>query len=440
VDQRGRGVPGGNGELPAVFWRLAAVMVPNRLGMFVAPFLTYYLAAGLHLGAGRVAIVMTAFGAGWAAGPPVAGHLADRLGRRGVIVATQVAAAAAYYGLGQARTLPQLAGGAVAVGLLFDGWRAPATAIVYDACAGQAQQARAMTRLFWMQNVGLIGSSVGAGVLAVTAGWQWLFAGNAIASVVFAAASWLALPPSRPAWAQRSRSALADPVLAWFTVITLIAMTIYSQVWYALPLRFAGTGIAPVAYGVLSAANPLTITVLQGIPPVQRRIETLQPVWACSAGIALIGGGVALTGLGRGLTWFLALSTVWTAGEVLFFGPGQAVAARLSPPGQAGGYLGSWAGALGLSMLTASVTGSWLIRAGGLPLLWEVCAGAGAAAAAGCLVLLRSPRLRDQPRAAPPVPAPEPQLAITAALPAPGGGQNGRPGQPAIRPEGGAWS
>jgi MFS family permease len=198
-------VPGGNGELPAVFWRLAAVMVPNRLGMFVAPFLTYYLAAGLHLGAGRVAIVMTAFGAGWAAGPPVAGHLADRLGRRGVIVATQVAAAAAYYGLGQARTLPQLAGGAVAVGLLFDGWRAPATAMVYDACAGQAQQARAMTRLFWMQNVGLIGSSVGAGVLAVTAGWQWLFAGNAIASVVFAAASWLAPQPeladaAEPAW------------------------------------------------------------------------------------------------------------------------------------------------------------------------------------------------------------------------------------------------
>jgi hypothetical protein len=77
--------------------------------------------------------------------------------------------------------------------------------MVYDACAGQAQQARAMTRLFWMQNVGLIGSSVGAGVLAVTAGWQWLFAGNAIASVVFAAASWLAPQPeladaAEPAW------------------------------------------------------------------------------------------------------------------------------------------------------------------------------------------------------------------------------------------------
>jgi len=422
--------------VPRVFWRLMAALTFNRLGLFVAPFLTYYLARGLHLGAGPIAAVMTAFGAGWAAGPPLAGHLADRLGRRTVIVSSQLAAAGAYYVLGQARGLAGLAVGAFAVGLLYDSWRAPATAIVFDACTGAAQQQRAMTLLFWALNAGSVGSSLGAGVMAVTAGWRWLFIGNALASTGFAVAARLVLPASRPPRAGRARPALADPVLAWFTLVTLVCLTVYSQVWYGLPLRFAGAGIGPVAYGLLAAANPLLVAVLQAVPPVQRRIEAADPVRGCTAGILLIAAGVSLTGLGRGLAWFLALSTVWTAGEVLFFGLGQALAAKISPPGRAGGYLGSWGGALGLSMLTASAAGSWLIRVGGLHLLWEASAGAGLVAAAGCLALAWSPRVRGQRMAACAVPAPQPGAGHRSR--APGGGQDRRPGLHAKAGRGGA--
>jgi predicted MFS family arabinose efflux permease len=406
-------------HVPPVFWRLTIIMTLNRLGLFVAPFLTYYLARGLHLGGGPIAAIVTAFGAGWAIGPPLAGHIADRLGRKTVITASQLAVAVVYYAAGHARGLPHLVAAAFAIGILYDDWRAPATAIVYDACASAEQQQRAMTRMFWALNLGLIASSVGAGVLAVTVGWQWLFTGNALSAAGFAVAAWIALPASRPGRpAERARIALADPYLAWFTLLTLVTTTVYSQVWYGLPLRFAGAGISPLAYGALVAANPLIIAVGQAIPAVQRKIETMDPVWACTAGIALIGAGVALTGIGRGLTWFLAMSAVWTAGEALFFGPGQVLAARLSPPGRAGGYLGSWGGALGLSMLAASASGSWLIRLGGLHLLWAACAVASAAAAAGCMALLVSPEARA--RLTPPGIAPGTGPEAANASPGPG--------------------
>jgi hypothetical protein len=81
--------------------------------------------------------------------------------------------------------------------------------------------------------------------------------------------------------------------------------------------------------------------------------------------IVLIAAGVSATGLGRGLTWFLAMSTVWTGGENLVLRPGpgtgrEAVAAR--PERRVPRLVG---GRSGLSMLTASATGSPLIRAGG---------------------------------------------------------------------------
>jgi hypothetical protein len=44
---------------------------------------------------------------------------------------------------------------------------------------------------------------------------------------------------------------------------------------------------------------------------------------------------------------------------------------------------------LGLSTLPAAVAGAAVIRAGGLPLLWACCAGAGLVAGVGCLCLSR---------------------------------------------------
>jgi MFS family permease len=148
-------------------------------------------------------------------------------------------------------------------------------------------------------------------------------------------------------------------------------------------VRFAGDGIAPVGFGLIAAVNPATVVVLQ--PALQRWLVRLPAALTCSCGLVLTGVGVAITGVGSGLRWYLGASVIVVVGEILFYGPAEALVAGLAPAGKQGSYLGIWASTGGLSMLIATAAGGAIISIGGLTLLWEACAVAGAAAACVCV-------------------------------------------------------
>src|SRR5687768_10331351 len=76
------------GGLPPRFWWLIAGIGLCRLGFVVVPFRAYYLSHERQLTYTQAAMVMTAFGIGWAISQPLSGLLADRIGRRWVIIAS----------------------------------------------------------------------------------------------------------------------------------------------------------------------------------------------------------------------------------------------------------------------------------------------------------------------------------------------------------------
>jgi Major Facilitator Superfamily len=383
------------GGLPNVFWRLVITLVPGRGLACLYLTLAYYAARGRHLDTTEVAFVLAAFGAGWAAGPPIAGWAADRVGPRNVIIAGNVAAWAAYIAAGMARSAAALAAGAVAVGLVFEMWRPAAQSLLATAAADEVQRKRCMTLLTWVVNVLVAVATLGGGALAAFAGWGWLFVASATGAAGFAALAWLLLPPDQPrrdVRAPRHGALAADPLLWAFTALTLLILTAAQQSVVALPVRFAGTGIGPLDYGLIAAVNPLTVAMLQ--PLAQGWLVRLPAVPLCAAGMALIGTGIAVTGAGTGLAWYAGTSVIWTLGEIAAAGLAPAIVASIAPPGRAGAYLGTWGSTLGLSTLTAAVAGAAVIRAGGLPLLWACCAAAGLVAGVGCLCLSRPVAVR----------------------------------------------
>jgi len=364
--------------------------VPGRGLACLYLTLAYYAARGRHLDASQVAVVLAAFGVGWAVGPPVAGWAADRVGPKKVIVAGNVAAWAAYIAAATAHSAAALAAGAAAVGLVFEMWRPAAQSLLATVAVDEVQRKRCMTLLTWVINVLLTVATLAGGALAAYAGWGWLFVASATGAGAFAALAWLLLPPDRPrrpARAARRGGLVADPLLWAFTALTLLILTAAQQSVVALPVRFAGTGIGPLGYGLIAAMNPLTVAVLQ--PFAQGWLVRLPAVPLCAAGMALIGIGIAVTGAGTGLAWYAGTSVIWTLGEIAAAGLAPAIVASIAPPGQAGAYLGTWGSALGLSTLTAAVAGAAVIRVGGLPLLWACCAAAGVAAGVGCACLSR---------------------------------------------------
>lgn len=399
--------------LPSLFWRLTAAMTFRGIGTFVLPFEAYYLADARHLTAAHVAIVMVAFGAGWAAGDILGGYLADKLGGRALIIWSCAASVAAFAALAYARSIPDMMAASCAVGITFDAWRPAAQALLAQASATEERRKKCMTLFYWAINVSAVVSCVGGGLLAVTVGWDWLFLGNAAAMAAFGVATWILVPAQRrqggPRWREaRKRLKLrgaprVDWLLVVFTAVTLVWWTVYAQTLYGLPVRFAGDGIGPVGFGFIAAVNPATVGVLQ--LALQRWLVRLPAALTCACGIVVTGAGVAITGVGSGLSWYLGASVIVVVGEILFYGPAQAFVAELAPPGRQGSYLGIWGSTGGLSMLIATAAGGAIISIGGLTLLWEACAAAGAAAACACVpVARRAARRRPREIAAGPAP------------------------------------
>jgi MFS family permease len=384
------------GGLPRGFWRAAAVLAVGRSGVYIQLFLAYYLARSLGLAASQVAVVLASWGAGWAVGTPAGGWLADRLGARAVVVGGNAAAAGAYLAAGAARSFPLVVASAGLVGLTQDAWRPPLMAVIAGSARDGTERKRCMTVAWWLVQVTGIFAAVSGGVIGAEAGLRWLFPANAAAAVAAALAA--GVVPGRGARARQAhQGSVMDPLLVTFTALTLVALAVEAESLVALPVRFASTGLSPLATGLVVAVNPVTCAVVQ--PFVQGWLVRLPAVWVCAGGMVLTGVGIALTGAGHGLAWFGATSVVWVLGEIALMGSGSAVVASIAPRDRIGSYLGVWQASMGLAVLTASAAGVALVRVGGLHLLWASCAAAGIASGAACACLAPWVTARSGPRA-----------------------------------------
>src|SRR6188474_3479563 len=76
----------GRSDLPPSFWYLWFGTIVNRLGGFAAPFLMLYLTARLGMAPAAAALLVSVLGAGSFVAQLSGGELADRLGRRPVMM------------------------------------------------------------------------------------------------------------------------------------------------------------------------------------------------------------------------------------------------------------------------------------------------------------------------------------------------------------------
>lgn len=384
-----------DGGLPLEFWGVATVVAIGRSGVYIQLFLGYFLARSLGLSAGQIAVVLAAWGAGWAAGTPLGGWLADRIGSRAVVIIGNTTAAAAYltgWAVHGFHAVVVIAG---VIGLMQDMWRPAVMALLARAATSDLQRKRCLTLTWWIVQAAGVFAALTGGLIGARFGLGWLFPANAVAAL-WAALAARTLPDYVPPRQPKADTWAADPLLLCFTVLTLAALAVEAQSMVALPVRFASTGIPPLAAGLIVAVNPVTCAVVQ--PLVQSWLVRLPAAGVCAVGMALTGIGIAITGSGRGLAWFAATSVIWVLGEIALLGCGPAVVSSIAPPGRVSSYLGLWQASMGLAVLAAAAGGDALIRIGGLHLLWASCAGTGLVSAIGCACLagpvaVRSARL-----------------------------------------------
>lgn len=381
------------GELSPAFWRLFWGTGIARLAWVVLPFRTFYLAHHRHLDGQQVSLILLSFGAGWAVSQPLSGWLADRLGRRVVIVASAFGSAGAYLFFGAAAGFYSLAVSAAVVGLTFDGYRPALSALISDSVHAD-RRPDALSLLYLIMNVSRGIACVLGGLLAAQDFWL-LFAVNAGLNVAFGVVVWRTVPADRQTAAggpaPKLAIALRDPLLVWFTVLTLSFFMIHMQSIVSLPVVIDQSGVSPLVFGLILGVDPLVVTLTQLM--FQHQLMRCPPLVTCAVGVTAVGVGLAVTAAGTTAAWFAATTPLWVAGEICFLAVAPGVVARLAPEHLRGIYFGVWGLAQGFSAVLAPLVASAVLAVGDSRLLWTIGAALGGITGLGCLALRRSARL-----------------------------------------------
>lgn len=176
---------------------VAALMALGALGIDI--MLPALPAIGEALGVAsenRRQFVITAFLLGFGVGQLLHGPLADRYGRRPVLVAALLAYAAANLVCAVAASYPALLAARVMGGMAGAATRVVPVAIVRDRFAGR-EMARVMSTAFIMfMIVPVLAPTLGAGLLLVS-DWRFIFAVIAALAMAVAAWFWLRMPETQ---------------------------------------------------------------------------------------------------------------------------------------------------------------------------------------------------------------------------------------------------
>ena len=347
--------------LPHAVWVLVAGTLITRAGSFAVPFLTIYLHVDRGLSLGAAGIALGAYGAGGMIAALSGGTLADRLGRKPVVVGAPALGGLAVIGL----LLTQAPLAVIAVsflaGAVSEAGRPAVSAMLTDLTPPERRiDAFALFRL--VINLGFaFGTGLG-GLLITTYGFAPLFVADALTSWVYAVVALALLPETRPRRAAAAPgeaeprrgfgTVFADRVMRRYWLGTFVGAIMFCQPMSTMALALTDRGMSTTVYGALISTNGLLIIVAEFWLSGRTRRFPAHRVMAL--GSLLLGVGFALAGaVGRSVPLLVVTVVIWTVGEMLGSPTGQAYLAAIAPPDLRGRY----AGAVGLAWSLAFTFG-----------------------------------------------------------------------------------
>jgi len=381
-------------ELPRAVHILCLGTFINRAGTLLLPFLTLYLTQERGFGVEFAGLGMGAIGLGSIIGALVGGHVADRFGRRLVMLLSLFGSATVLAFFGQLHSPYAIIMALVLFSSLGDMYRPAASAMIGDLVLSE-NRSYAFGLMYFAINLGFPIGTVFGGMLA--AYWfQGLFWIDALTAVIYAFIIVACIGETLPhrqqvevttnhasctrSQAQVSsttvetpsaiRHILRDGPLLIFCLGSLLLGLTYVQSFSTLPIFMQSQGIDVKLYGKLIAINGFMIVVIQ-IPLTAWMKHRNRALFVCLA--------AATTGLGFGATaWceaapFFALTIIiWTLGEIMIAPFGFAIVTDMAPVAFRARYMGVYTMCFaGANMLGAPLGGMLLSSEGGAA-LWGI--------------------------------------------------------------------
>jgi MFS family permease len=390
----------------------------------VVPFFSIYLTSKLGASVAQAGLVVGLYAIASIVSSALGGWLADRIGRKRVMLASSGLTALVIASMGQVNDLASITGLAVGLGFVSPPFIPASRAAVADVVP-QERRPRAYALLGVAASAGWIaGPSVGAGLSVF--GYPILFgvAGLIIGAYTVIltvglretrpapqdAASGDSMPAAEPPGAspkESSQTAKRGPgrvgVLAAFLLLAVLVHAVTPQWVVALPVHaFRELGISTATWGLLFALNGIIVVIFQ------LRISS---VWEhrskpgfIALGMAVYLGGylvvAAIPGASLAVPMLVVTVILVSLGEILVFPVEPAFVADLSPARLRGRYQGFLGAAAGLGFAIGAPVGGAILDAFRGSAAWLVFAAVAAVAGLGLAWLGRSGAAQPLARAA----------------------------------------
>jgi MFS family permease len=386
---------------PVILVLAAGDLISNFGFALVFPFLSLYLTSALGATPFQAGLLLGAYAVCRVISNSLGGWLADRVGRRPVMVGSVVGTTIFLAAMSQASSVEVT--GLLLIGLgLFDPAFVPAARATVADVVPEDRRPRAFSLLAVAQNVGWIaGPAIGAGLASI--GYSVLFM---VAAVAVGAYAILLLRFVRETKPSRADGARARPratgfsggefpyvrasdvkarmdeasemrsnarIFATFIALVFVLHVAEAQWFTTLPVYgVEALGLTAIDWGVLFALNGVLIVGLQlPLTRVMERHPTLNVI-AIGAVLTAVAYGLVLVipGPAQSLLYLGAIMVLITFGEIIFLPMLPNFASSLAPLAARGRYQGTLEAAVAAGAVLGPPLGGYVLQSGLGSLLW----------------------------------------------------------------------
>lgn len=386
--------------LTAPAWMLAFVLLINRSGSMVLPFLSLYLKDELNLSIEDVAFILTMFGFGSLVGSYLGGHLTDKIGTFAVQFWSLLLTAVGFVFIAHLRSVTELAIGFFVITVISDSFRpANAAAVAKHAKPENLTRAYSLNRM--AINLGFaVGPAVGGMLAAISYGW--LFYVDAIscglAAIVFALyfykRRFKKAVISNQTNLAKAKSPFKDFRFVLFTLLTVGYGIVFFQFLFTLPVYYRDYYLlSESSIGWLLGLNGLVVFALE-MPLVYIFGKRFSLRITILGGCLLLVASFMFLNLADGILILIIAMVLLSLSEILVMPFLTTYTANRGGEASRGKYLGMYSMGYSVSFIVAPALGLFMVKNYDFHALWWLVSVLGVLVGIGYYYLIPPGKLK----------------------------------------------
>lgn len=360
-------------------WVLGLIMLVNRSGAMVIPFLSVYLTQILAFSKPQTGLIMSCMGLGSVVGSYLGGFLTDKFSYYYVQFWSLLLNGFLFLLLGQMHTPLLLSITVFMLAMVGDAFR-PANFASVMVYSNPDTITRSYSLVRLAVNLGFgIGPAMG-GLLAYSFGYQWLFWVDGLTCIVAAFIFRTQLERKKEPQktiihsdvvTEKPRSAYRDPLFLVFFCFMTLTYIAFTQFFTMTPVYLRETYRLPEnQIGMIIAINGLLIALIE-MPLVYQLENRFRKINLVMLGAGLIGFAFLVHNLIPGIFAIAFVSVVAvTFGEMLNLPFANSIALGRSTPANRGQYMALYSISFSIAQILSPTIGMQVVDRWGFSTLW----------------------------------------------------------------------